>query len=193
MRLVLALAATALVASPTAAQQDTSKVPRPDSLSAHPEGLPLVPTRNVTFTTHEGTWMSVDVSPDGKSIAFDLVGDLYTLPIGGGTAKRITSGTAFDGNPAWSPDGKTIAFVSDRSGADNVWLVDADGSHARALTTGDNTQYLSPRWMPDGKYVVVAKSSPNLFDLWLFHKDGGKGVKMTQTTPPPPAPFAPPQ
>jgi Tol biopolymer transport system component/imidazolonepropionase-like amidohydrolase len=191
MRLTLALAAAALVATPVAAQQDTSKAVKPDS-SAHPEGLPLVPTRNVTFTTHEGTWMSVDVSPDGKSIVFDLVGDLYTMPIGGGTAKRITSGTAFDGNPAWSPDGKTIAFISDRSGADNVWLVDADGSHARALTKGDNTSYLSPRWMPDGKYVVVAKSSPNLFDLWLFHKDGGKGVKMTQTTPPPSAPFAPP-
>lgn len=190
MRLALALVAALIVASPVAAQQDTAKA-RPDS-SARPEGLPLVPTRNVTFTTHEGTWMSTDVSPDGRTIVFDLVGDLYTLPVGGGTAKRITSGTAFDGNPVWSPDGRTIAFISDRSGADNIWLVDADGSHPRALTKGDNTQYLSPRWMPDGKYVVAAKSSPNLFDLWLFHKDGGKGIKMTQTTPAPTVPFAPP-
>ncbi len=191
MHLVIALAAALAVAPALAAQQDTSKAPKPDS-SARPEGLPLVPTRNVKFTTNEGTWMSVDVSPNGKTIVFDLVGDLYTLPIGGGAATRITSGTAFDGNPAWSPDGKTIAFLSDRSGADNIWLVDADGSHPRALTKGDNTQYLSPRWMPDGKYVVVAKSSPNLFDLWLFHKDGGKGIKMTQTSPAPTAPFAPP-
>src|SRR4051794_32705551 len=101
MRLALALVAALTVAAPLAAQQDTAKV-KPDS-SAHPEGLPLVPTRNVTFTTHEGTWMSTDVSPDGTTIVFDLVGDLYTLPIAGGTAKRITSGTAFDGNPAWSP------------------------------------------------------------------------------------------
>src|SRR5689334_10229415 len=98
MRLALAIAAALAVAAPLAAQQDTAKTAKPDS-SARPDGLPLVPTRNVTFTTHEGTWMSTDVSPDGKTIVFDLVGDLYTLPIGGGMAKRITSGTAFDGNP----------------------------------------------------------------------------------------------
>ncbi|HEX8848175.1 MAG TPA: amidohydrolase family protein [Gemmatimonadaceae bacterium] len=191
MRLALAFAA-ALAVAPAAvvAQQDTTKTPKPDS-SMKPTGLPLVPTRSVKFTTREGTWMSVDVSPDGKTLVFDLVGDLYTMPIGGGTATRITSGTAFDGTPTWSPDGKSIAFVSDRSGADNVWVIDADGKNARAITTGDNTQYLSPRWMPDGKYVVVSKST-GLFDLWLYHKDGGKGIKMTQSTTTPPNPNAPP-
>ncbi|HEX2781164.1 MAG TPA: amidohydrolase family protein, partial [Gemmatimonadaceae bacterium] len=193
MRLALALVAV-LAAAPAAlaAQQDTTakNPPKPDS-SMKPAGLPLVPTRNVKFTTSEGTWMSVDVSPDGKTLVFDLVGDLYTLPIGGGTATRLTSGTAFDGTPTWSPDGKSIAFVSDRSGADNVWVIDADGKHPRAITTGDNTQYLSPRWMPDGKYIVVSKAT-GLFDLWLYHKDGGKGIKMTQSGPAPTNPNAPP-
>ena len=192
MRFALALAATLLAApAVVTAQQDTTKTtpPKPDS-SMKPAGLPLVPTRSVKFTTSEGTWMSVDVSPDGKTLVFDLVGDLYTVPITGGTATRLTSGTAFDGTPTWSPDGKSIAFVSDRSGADNVWVVDADGKHPRAITTGDNTQYLSPRWMPDGKYIVVSKAA-GLFDLWLYHKDGGKGIKMTQSTTTAPNPNAP--
>lgn len=196
MRLSTLLVATSLfIAAPTLhAQQDTAKAPAPKPDTAgKSEGLPLVPTRNVKFTTTEGTWMTVDVSPDGKTLVFDLVGDLYTMPITGGTAKRITTGMAFDGTPAWSPDGKTIAFISDRNGSDNIWLIDADGKHARPLTKGENTQYLSPRWMPDGKYVIVSKSGP-LFDLWLYHKDGGNGIKMTQTTPAPPpgTPASPP-
>ena len=75
--------------------------------------------------------MSVDVSPDGRTLVFDLLGDLYTLPITGGKAARITSGQGFDAMPAFSPDGKHIAFVSDRNGAPNLLVADADGAHAR--------------------------------------------------------------
>jgi len=77
--------------------------------------LPLAATRSAKFTTTKGTWLSVDVSPDGQKIIFDLLGDLYTLPIAGGKATRITSGIAYDAQPRWSPDGRQITFISDRT------------------------------------------------------------------------------
>ena len=86
---------------------------KPDSLGNE---LPLVPTRTISFNTTEGTWMSLDVSPDGKSIIFDLVGDIYTIPFRGGNATRITSGISFDSQPVFSPEGQLISFISDRSG-----------------------------------------------------------------------------
>jgi len=85
-------------------------------------GLTLKTDRKVEFSTDEGTWMSVDVSPDGRTLVFDLLGHLYTLPIEGGTATEITSGLEFDGQPRYSPDGRHIVFLSDRSGDDNIWL-----------------------------------------------------------------------
>ena len=70
------------------------------------QGLPLKSDRTIEFTTDEGTWVSLDVSPDGKTIVFELLGDLYTVPIDGGEAKAITTGLAFDSQPSYSPDGK---------------------------------------------------------------------------------------
>lgn len=88
------------------------------------KGLPLKPERKISFATNEGTWMSIDVSPDGKKIAFDLMGDIYTLPIEGGDASPVTKGLAFESHPRFSPDGKKILFTSDRSGSDNIWYID---------------------------------------------------------------------
>src|SRR5580704_18816985 len=87
------------------------------------KGLPLKPERKIEFTTDEGTWLSLDVSPDGKTIVFELLGDIYTLPIEGGEAKLIDGGMAFDSQPRFSPDGKWITFVSDREGSENVWIM----------------------------------------------------------------------
>ena len=75
--------------------------------------------------------MNVDVSPDGRTIAFDLLGDIYTMPIAGGRPTRISSGLAFDMQPRFSPDGRLIAFTSDRGGGDNIWVMNAR-RHRRA-------------------------------------------------------------
>ncbi len=150
---------------------------------ASADALPLQPTRTIAFETSEATWMSVDVSPDGSWIALDVLGDIYRLPIGGGTAIRLTEGMAFDSQPVISPDGDTIAAVSDRSGTEGVWLFDADGSNPRELIKGVGLEeFASPAFSPDGQHVVVSKSSWALRtnELWAYHIDGGKGVRLTQ-------------
>jgi len=121
-----------------------------------PEGLPLKAAETIKFTTEEGTWMSLDVSPDGSTIIFDMLGDIYTLPIGGGEAKRIIGGMAFESQPKYSPDGKSIVFLSDRSGGENVWVSKADGTDPKAITKDRRAMYVSPNWTPDGNYVIVS-------------------------------------
>src|SRR4029450_6596230 len=97
----------------SAAQGGRAATPPRDPMQ---EGLPLKPTRTATFTTKVGHWMSVDISPDGRSLVFDLLGDLYTMPSSGGKATPLTRGMAFDGQPRFSPDGKHVVLVSDRDG-----------------------------------------------------------------------------
>lgn len=139
--------------------------------------LPLIAERPLSFTTSEATWLSLDLSPDGQTIVFELLGDLYTLPVTGGEATRITDGQAYDMQPAFSPDGAHLVFVSDRDGSENLWIAKADGSDARAVTTTERENYMSPAWTPDGEYVVAAKGA----QLWMYHRDGGSGVQMTGT------------
>src|SRR6266481_2336519 len=119
------------------------------------KGLPLKSARKIDFTTDEGTWLSLDVSPDGKTIVFDLLGDIYTLPIEGGQAKLISGGMAFDSQPKFSPDGKWIAFISDRDGSENLWIMPRDGSKAKQITTESAGSFISPTWTRDGRYIVV--------------------------------------
>jgi len=156
---------------------DTTRKTAPNS------DLPILPTRQASFTTDEGTWMSLDVSPDGKTIVFDLVGDLYTVPMSGGKATRITSGMGFDGQPRFSPDGKTIVFVSDRSGYENLWLVEPSGANVRAITKDKDAQYISPAWTHDGKYIIVSRNKQGIlgskYDLVLINKNGGTGIAIT--------------
>jgi len=151
------------------------------------EGLPLKPERKIEFTTDEGTWISLDVSRDGKTVLFELLGDLYTIPIEGGNAVRITDGMAFDSQPSYSPDGLNIAFVSDRGGSENVWISKANGSEARQLSEDTQSQFVSPSWTPDGKYVVVTRLGPGsgLWDrseeIWMYHTRNGDGVQVTRS------------
>lgn len=138
--------------------------------------LPLKPARQLQFDTSEGTWLSLDLSPDGRRIVFDLLGDLYTLDSRGGTATRITSGVAFDAQPVFAPDGERLAFVSDRSGSENLWAAAADGTGARRITTlEDDTVLTSPVWSADGASIFVSRYRPDLdgFELWRFPASGG--------------------
>ena len=100
------------------------------------EGLPLEPARTVEFTATEGSWMSVDVSPDGRTLVFDLLGDLYTMPVTGGRATALTQGMAFDAQPRFSPDGRRIVFTSDRNGGEGVWILSLDLKDTVQVTRG---------------------------------------------------------
>lgn len=142
--------------------------------------LSLEAARRVDFTATEGSWMSVDVSPDGRTIVFDLLGDLYLLPIEGGEATALTRGMAYDVQPRFSPDGRHIAFVSDRSGGDNVWIIAVDGSDTTQVSKGNHNLYLSPEWTPEGDYVVAARSTGlgGQAKLWMFHREGGAGLQL---------------
>ena len=143
-------------------------------------------TRDIDFDTTEGTWMNVDASPDGKWIVFDLLAHIYRMPAIGGKAECLTqdSGVALNMNPRFSPDGKTIAFVSDRKGQNNLWLMDADGKNPHAVFTDKGKRVLSPVWTPDGRFIVVQQQvlKPGEGDfnwsLVMYHKDGGNGIEL---------------
>lgn len=153
------------------------------------KGLPLKTERKIEFTTNEGTWVSLDISPDGKTLIFDLLGDFYSLPISGGIAKPFMTGLAFDSQPKFSPDGKMITFVSDRSGSNNLWIANADGSNAKQLSKEQQAEFVSPIWTPDGEYVIVSKSSRatlGAYDLWMYHKFGGTGLRISKGRQPSP-------
>ncbi|MEA2691130.1 MAG: hypothetical protein QOJ16_517 [Acidobacteriota bacterium] len=146
---------------------------------------PPGPSSEVTIDTAEGTWMSLDVSPDGKEIAFDLLGDLYTIPITGGEAKALTHDMAWQMQPRYSPDGRSIAFTSDQGGGDNIWLMDRDGKNPRPVTKETFRLLNSPAWSPDGEWIVArkhftAQRSLGAGEMWLYHRTGGDGLQLTK-------------
>ena len=142
-------------------------------------------TETAVIDTDEVTWAEVSVNPDGSDFIFDMLGDIYRVPIGGGEAVALTSGIAWNFQPRYSPDGETIAFISDRSGGDNLWLMDADGSNPRPVS--DEAEHIvhTPNWSPDGQWIAARKSfmstrSIAAGEIWLFHVGGGKGVQLVE-------------
>jgi Tol biopolymer transport system component len=131
--------------------------------------------------------MNLDVSPDGGTLVFDLMGDLYTMPITGGAATRITSGAAWDFHPRFSPDGSSIAFISDRDGAQNIWLMGPDGSNPRQVSKENDREVNSLAWSPDGEYLFTRKHfvqwrSLGAGEVWMYHRSGGGGLQVTERT-----------
>ena len=141
--------------------------------------------RDHQFSTDEGTWMNLDVSPDGKTVVFDLLGDIYSMPISGGKAKVLRTGVPFEIQPRFSPDGKKIAFTSDAGGGDNIWVMNTDGSNAKQITKEKFRLLNNVSWMPDGNYLVARKHftsqrSLGAGEIWQYHITGGSGVQLTK-------------
>jgi imidazolonepropionase-like amidohydrolase/Tol biopolymer transport system component len=184
MRILAAalLAGAAFIATPLAA------APKKDAKADEKwnvEGPRGATIKQVAINTDEGTWMDVDVAPDGKTIAFTLLGDIYTLPIAGGTPKRISEGLSWDVQPRFSPDGSRIAFTSDRGGGDNIWVMNADGSDKRQVTKEDFRLLNQPTWSPDGRFIAAKKHftterSAGTGEIWMFHVSGGGGVPVVE-------------
>jgi Tol biopolymer transport system component len=154
-----------------------------------PRGTP----KTIEFTVDEGTWLSVDISPDGKTLVVDLVGDIWTLPVAGGDAMLLTraSGIALNFHPRFSPDGKRVAFISDRGGAENVWIMDLDGGNPRQVSRSREDRMALPTWTPDGSSIIVRRGGDanntirrgelvrGRGDLWIYHTQGGEGLQLT--------------
>jgi imidazolonepropionase-like amidohydrolase/Tol biopolymer transport system component len=147
---------------------------------------PIGPARHdAAIDVTEGTWLSVDVSPDGREIAFDLLGDIYTIPIGGGEAKALTTGIEWDMQPRYSPNGKWIAFTSDRAGGDNIWIMNRDGSDPKQVSKETFRLLNQPYWTPDSEYIVARKHftserSLGAGEMWIYHRSGGDGLQLTK-------------
>jgi len=143
----------------------------------------------VNLDTKTGTWMTVDVSPDGSQIVFDLLGDLYLLPIAGGEAKPLTTSIAWEMQAKFSPDGKRIVYMSDAGGGDNIWVMDADGTKAREVTKENVRLLNNPVWHPNGQYIAARKHfvgtrSLGSGEIWMYHVSGTdkqqEGVQLNE-------------
>ncbi len=146
---------------------------------------PPGPSKKVTITTDEGTWMDLDVSPDGQNIVFDLLGDIYTIPIKGGKATTLATGKAWEIQPRYSPDGKQIAYTSDKDGGDNIWVMNSDGTNKHPITKENFRLLNNPYWTPDGQYIVARKHftgtrSLGAGEMWLYNINGGEGIQLTK-------------
>ncbi|MCX7553731.1 amidohydrolase family protein [Marinicella sp. S1101] len=139
----------------------------------------------VDIKTDTGTWMNLDVSPDGRLIVFDMLGDIYTMPISGGEAKNITNSMAWDMQAKFSPDGSRLVFTTDQGGGDNIWTMAVDGTDQQAVTDEKFRLLNAPSWSPDGNYIVARKHftgmrSLGAGEIWMYHKSGGKGVQLNK-------------
>ena len=177
----LCLIVFALVYSQYVLAQEPKKEIKADSTKKEKakkkKDLPLEIARRIPLKTNEGSWMSLDVSPDGKTIAFDFLGDIFTMPITGGKPVQFTKGMSFDSHPKFSPDGTKLLFISDRTGGENIWWFNLDKKDSLQVTKGNNEHYQSAEWTPDGIYIVASRGIRNL-KLWMFHKEGGSGAQL---------------
>ncbi len=145
------------------------------------------PEREIKFTATEATWSNIDISPDGKEFVFDFLGDLYTLPVSGGEAKLLLGGKSFDCQPRFSPDGKYIAFCSDRAGGDNLWILKRTDNKLHQVTKETFRLLNHPVWTADGQYLIgkkhfTSRRSIGAGEMWMYHisGEGTEGIQLTK-------------
>ena len=141
--------------------------------------------KNFNLKTDEGTWMNLDVSPDGKTIVFDMLGDIYTMPISGGKAIALRTGLAYEVQPRFSPDGKYISFTSDLEGGNNIWVMTSDGKNATSITKEKFRLLNNAVWTPDGKSLIARKHytsqrSVGAGEMWQYSFSGSAGLQLTK-------------
>lgn len=177
MKILQTITLSFLIATPLLAQDDKKwNVAEPEGNWEYEE---------LKFTTDEGTWMNLDVSPDGKTIVFDMLGDIYSVPVSGGKATALRTGLPWEIQPRFSPDGKQISFTSDAGGGDNIWIMGLDGSDAKQITNESFRLVNNAAWTTDGNYLIARKHftsgrSLGAGEMWMYHITGGSGVQLTK-------------
>jgi len=141
--------------------------------------------KEIPLSTNEGTWMNLDVSPDGSKIVFDLMGDIYIMNSSGGNATSLRSGLPFEIQPRFSPDGKTLSFTSDAGGGDNIWTMNLDGTNAKQVSKESFRLLNNAVWSSDGNYLIARKHfsstrSLGAGEMWMYHLSGEGGIKLTK-------------
>jgi len=175
------LLATLFITCQAFAQQKEDKPKNWDVNNPHENWL----YNTFQLNTDEGTWMNLDVSPDGKTIVFDLLGNIYKMPISGGTTTVLRSGLAYEVQPRFSPNGKYISFTSDAEGGNNIWVMTADGKDAKSITKEKYRLLNNAVWTPDGKSVVARKHytstrSVGAGEMWQYPLSGTAGLRLTK-------------
>lgn len=145
--------------------------------TANPEGTP---TQLIEFETSEGTWMSVDVSPDGETIVFDLLGHIYEMPIEGGAATALTSGRSWNHLPRYSPDGTEIAFTSDRDGVDNIWVMNRENGALENITKAKDP-VTRGTWSANGRHIIAARYNSDVTTSGEMYNRYGKKQEILKT------------
>lgn len=179
---ILVVVSAGLLAAPLYAQEGKGKDKAAWDVSAPYDSADF---KEVSFSTDEGTWMNLDVSPDGKEIVFDLLGDIYLMPIGGGAATLLRGGAPYEVQPRFSPDGSKISFTSDAGGGDNIWIMNRNGEKAKQITKENFRLLNNGVWMPNGKYLIARKHftsrrSLGAGEMWMYHIGGGDGLQLTK-------------
>lgn len=136
------------------------------------------PADSVKVTLTEGTNMAMALSPDKQTIAMDLQGTIWVLPVTGGKAKAITDALGDCRQPTWSPDGTQIAFQSYRDGYFHIWKVNRDGSGLRPLTSGIYHDR-EPYWSPDGASIAFSSDRSGNYDIWKIVLKSDSLVQLT--------------
>jgi Tol biopolymer transport system component len=150
------------------------------------QDVPAQPGGTLSYDADEATWSHLDISPDGREITFDVLGDVYRMPATGGDAQPVLTGDAWERDAVLSPDGQWLAFISDRSGTTNLWVSRKDGSEARQISGDDSlVLYTSPAWSPDGSSIFVSRAVHRVlaFELWRFDLSGGEGEPIVKARP----------